>query len=291
MTESLSYAVVTPAKDEADNLRRLSESLAAQTILPATWLVVDNGSTDETPAVVAELTALYPWIRSLTLEPADGVARGGPIVRAFHAGLSALENPPDLIGKVDADISMGPDYFARLLDAFAADGRLGMASGSCYELQGGEWRQRFGTSANVWGAARVYRKACLDRILPLDERMGWDGIDVVKANVRGWSTSTVLDLPFKHHRVEGARERGRWYAWEVQGDASHYMGYRIPYLVVRTLFQARRDPAALAMLWGFAKAVVRRAPRIPDRGVREYVRHEQRLRELRARRREALGAG
>lgn len=285
----MTYAVVTPAKDEAENLRRLAAALAAQNELPSTWLVVDGGSEDETPALLAELASEHAWARSLRIARPDGAPRGAPVVRAFHAGLDALDDDVELVAKVDADVSFEPDYFERLLQAFDADPALGLASGSCYELEDGRWRQRFGTGANVWGAARVYRTACLREILPLDERMGWDGIDVVKANVRGWRTETLLDLPFRHHRAEGIRERGPWHAWTVEGDAAHFMGYRVPYLTLRTLFQASRNPAALGMIWGYAKAALRRAPTCADASVRDYVRATQRLRALPARGREALG--
>jgi hypothetical protein len=116
--------------------------------------------------------------------------------------------------------------------------------------------------------------------------MGWDGIDVIMANVRGWRTETVLDLPFFHHRVEASRERNRWHAWAVQGETSHYMGYRPTYLMIRALHQARSDPAAMAMIWGFCSASFRRDGTCSDPGVRDYLRREQRLRELRTRWRE-----
>ena len=286
----LAYAAITPAKDDSDRLEALAESLAAQTVPPTAWLVVDNGSKDDTPAVIAELSRRYPWMRSIAVPPFEDVARGGPIVRAFQTGVEALGAGYDVIAKVDADITMDADYFERLLHAFAADERLGIASGTCYELQDGEWVQRFGTGANVWGAARAYRAACLKSVLPLEERIGWDGVDVIKANVLGWRTATLLDLPFQHHRPEAVRERGRWHGWAVQGDAAHFMGYRFSYLLLRTIFQAWRDPSAFGMLSGYARAALRRAPSIEDPGVREYVRREQRLRDLPARRREALGA-
>jgi poly-beta-1,6-N-acetyl-D-glucosamine synthase len=285
----LTYAVVTPAKDEADRLAVLARSLTAQSVPPRTWLIVDNGSTDQTPAVIAELGRRHPWIHALSVQPVEDIARGAPIVRAFHAGIGALGSGHDIVAKVDADITLEPDYFERLLDAFAADSRLGIASGTCYELQNGSWRQRFGTGANVWGAARAYRAECLAEVLPFEERIGWDGVDVIKANVRGWRTATLLDLPFRHHRLEAAREQGRWHGWSVQGDAAHFMGYRFAYLVLRTLFHARKDPFALGMLWGYAVAGLRRRPPIADPSVREYVRREQRLRDLPMRRREALG--
>jgi poly-beta-1,6-N-acetyl-D-glucosamine synthase len=287
----LTYAVVTPASNEAQHLRRLGDSLEHQTIPPASWIIVDNGSRDETASVVDELASSRPWVRLVTMPRDTSSARGAPVVRAFHSGLSTLDPKPDMVAKVDADVSMDERYFERLIAAFEADLALGIASGTCFEKQHGEWRQRYGTGANVWGAARLYRWSCLQEILPLEERMGWDGIDVIKANVRGWRTETLLDLPFRHHRVEASRERNRWHAWAIQGETSHYMGYRPSYLLVRALHHARRDRAALAMIWGFCSATFRRASTCPDPGVRDYLRREQRLRELPARWREVEGAG
>ena len=109
--------------------------------------------------------------------PAASRERGAPIVRALHAGIDALDLVPDVLVNVDADVTVEPDYFARLLDVFANDPSLGIASGSAWELEDGEWRQRFVTGGTVWGATRAYRWKCLQDVLPLEERHGWDGID------------------------------------------------------------------------------------------------------------------
>lgn len=291
---SLPYTVITPARNEASHLPRLARSLAAQTVMPALWLVVDDGSTDSSADVVRQLGREHAWIRLVrvsTRRSADSraSARGAPIVKAFHAGLDALDSETELVAKIDADVSLGIDYFQRLVKAFAADPALGIASGSGFELEGGEWRQRFATGASVWGAARMYRRQCLEQILPLEERMGWDGIDVIKARVRGWRTQTLLDLPFYHHRLEARREASRWRAWAVQGEASHYMGYRPSYVVLKTLHRMRRDPAALAALWSYVASAVKRVPTCPDPSVRDSIRSLQRLRDLPSRRREVIG--
>jgi hypothetical protein len=118
--------------------------------------------------------------------------------------------------------------------------------------------------------------------------MGWDGIDELKAINRGWRTQTLLDLPFRHHRLEGERDGSRWAAWEAQGSLGHFMGYRVSYLVLRAVFRARVEPAALAMLWGYAKAALQREPQCAA-DVRARLRDRQRARELPLRLREALG--
>src|SRR5205085_9405741 len=156
----------------------------------------------------------------------------GPIVRAFNAGLTLAPAHAGIVVKLDADISFGEDYFDRLLDAFAADTRLGIASGTCVEERNGEWRPRHVTADNVWGACRAYRAACLEQVSPLEERMGWDGIDVLKASARGWRTGLVDGLTFRHHRGEGSRDGSRFAPWIARGRVAHYMGYRPSFLVI-----------------------------------------------------------
>ena len=70
----------------------------------------------------------------MVLSEAGQRERGAPIVRALHAGLDGLDLEPDVIVNVDADVTMEPDYFERLLEAFARDPSLGIASGSAWEL-------------------------------------------------------------------------------------------------------------------------------------------------------------
>ena len=286
---ALRYAVVTPVRNEAGNLRRLFASLSGQSVRPECWVIVDTGSTDGTVDLARTLAHEQPWIDFVADADLGATKRGGPIVRAFELGVSRLQPIPDVVVKVDADVSMGSAHFEVLLAAFAANPKLGIASGSAQELEDGVWRTRHNTGSSVWGAARAYRAACLADVRPLEEQMGWDGIDELKARVRGWTTETLVELPFRHHRAEGARDGSPWKAWTARGRASHYMGYRAWYLLARTLHHARSDRAALGMVWGYAAALATRQPVCADADVRGRLRQEQSLRNLRARRREALG--
>lgn len=286
---SPSYAVVTPAHNEAGHLRRLAECMRAQTVAPKEWMIVDHGSTDGTAQAVAEITAAVPWAYSIYVPKDDEAPRGAPVVRAFHAGLEALSCKAEVVTKLDADVTFATDFFARIMDAFAADPRLGITGGVCYEQDAsGTWRPEHVSRGHVRGATRAYRATCLAEVTPLEERMGWDGLDELRARVAGWETRSVDDLPFKHHRTLGARER-RWDKWIGQGRMAHYMGYTPWYLGARTVFRSMREPRAIAMLWGFADAALRRERRYPDPAVRAYLRRQQSLRALPVRVREALG--
>ena len=284
----LRYVVVTPVRNDEHNLRTLAGVLTAQTVQPERWVVVDNGSTDETTAAARELASAHSWIQALEVEAPGKMMRGGPIVRAFHAALEQLDFEPDVVVKLDADITFEADHFERVLAAFEENRNLGIAGGAGYERDSnGAWRQRHGTGAGVWGANRAYRWACLQAILPLEERMGWDTMDLVKAHVHGWDVEVLYDIPFRHHRPEGRRDGARARTWAIQGAASHYMGYRFSYLLVRTLYRTLQEPSAIALLWGYLTAAARREPRLADAHVRAHVRREQSLRRLPRRIREA----
>jgi biofilm PGA synthesis N-glycosyltransferase PgaC len=284
----LTYAVITPARNEAGNLERLGGALTSQTVLPERWVIVDNGSTDGTPRLARELESEHSWIAVLEIPGEDRPRRGPPVVRAFHEGLRALGVTTDVVVKLDADVSMEPDYFERLLSEFERDPELGMASGCEERLAGGTWRPNRVTADHVWGPARAYRRACLDDVLPLEEALGWDAIDEIKARLSGWKARHIAGLMFRHHRPVGTRDGGRQ-GWIAHGTAAHYLWYRPSYVVLRSLFRLRQQRWAPAMIWGYAAATATRQPRCQDARVRAYIREQQRMRRLPTRILEVLG--
>jgi glycosyltransferase involved in cell wall biosynthesis len=278
----LRYAVVTPARNEEENVRRLGAALAAQTQLPTEWIVVDDGSTDGTREELATQAEVNPWVKTLVTPDArteklnQGRREARPL-DGFRRGVRALAEPVDVVIKVDADVSFDPDYAERLLAGFEADESLGIASGTCYEQEDGKWVRRTKADTTVWGASRAYRWAAVPDLMWLEPRMGWDGLDEIRVQLRGMTTKTFVDLPFRHHRPEGGRELTSLHHGEALGRACWYMGYRPTYLALRALYRARREPAALAMLWGYTASAVRRDPRVPDARVIKVLRQRQRL--------------
>jgi len=264
--------------------------MAAQTMPPHEWLIVDNGSLDATGETAAEIARELPFGKTIHLPALESPAiRGAPIVVAFEAGVRALDSDVDIIVKLDADVSFGEDFFERIVQAFELDPTLGIAGGTCYEQDtAGEWRPTFATRDHVRGATRAYRVACFEAVTPLERRMGWDGIDELKAQVAGWRTRTLPDVPFRHHRALGAREKP-WSKWVGQGDMAHFMGYRFGYLLARTGYRSLTEPTATGMVWGYLVAAARRKERVADEDVRRHLRRQQSLTALPRRAREALG--
>jgi poly-beta-1,6-N-acetyl-D-glucosamine synthase len=289
----VSHALVTPARDEAASLVVLAASIVGQTEPPTSWVIVDDGSRDTTADVAAELAGRHPWIVLVRSgRPGAGLSEGrreGRDLLSLLEGLRAVPQPVDHFTKVDADVTLPPDYFERLLAAFAADARLGMASGTRCELRDGTWRPRPLTRSTIAGQCRSYRLACWEAIQPLEPHMGWDGIDEARAVLAGWHVHPVPDLTFRHHRPRGVRDGSAWRARAAEGSAAHWMGYRPSYLLLRALWHARREPAALAMIWGFGSASLTREPPCRDAAARSYIRSQQAARHLARRLREARG--
>jgi glycosyltransferase involved in cell wall biosynthesis len=280
---ALRYAIVTPARNEQANLRRLGAAIAAQTLVPEVWVVVDDGSTDATPAILAALAERHPWAQPIerpSADRAESLADGRRKARdldGFLLGAVPLRERVDVIVKVDADISFAPDYFEQLIGRFAADAQLGIASGTCYEDEHGVWTRRTKAAGTVWGATRAYRSDCLQDLMALEPCMGWDGLDEISVQLRGMRTQTFVDLPFRHHRPEGGRELSSLHQGEALGRAAWYMGYRPTYLTLRAIYRARSEPAALGMLWGYFRCATRRVPQCPNRALVHEVRRRQRL--------------
>jgi glycosyltransferase involved in cell wall biosynthesis len=278
---SLTYAVVTPARNERDNLGRLADSILAQDHAPVSWIIVDDGSDDGMDVVAQDLARRHDWIRVVgTGEDAADLALGrrqGRDLLAFRRGLNGLPAPVDIFVKVDADTSFKPDYFSRLLDRFAQQPDLGIAGGTCYELMDGEWQRIKVSGSHPRGASRAYRWDLLDDVFALEPEMGWDGVDEVMAELRGYRTAGFTDFGFRHHRKVGERE-GRLRAGSALGRQAWYMGYRPSYLMLRAIYRARENLASLAMVWGYAWAAASGAPQCPNPTITQRVRDEQRLR-------------
>ena len=122
--------VISPAKDEGRYIARTIATLSAQTYLPTKWIIVNDGSTDGTRAIADEASRTYPWIQVLH-RPQGARRRVGPgVIEAFCAGLDqARLSDYDFICKLDADLELPPTYFEELMRRFAADSRLGTATG------------------------------------------------------------------------------------------------------------------------------------------------------------------
>ena len=85
------YVLITPCRDEAAFARRALDSVTAQSVRPALWVIVDDGSSDATPAILAEYAARFDFIRIVRREDRGRRSVGPGVVDAFYAGLATVD--------------------------------------------------------------------------------------------------------------------------------------------------------------------------------------------------------
>jgi glycosyltransferase involved in cell wall biosynthesis len=110
-------SVVVPAYNDAVMLDHTLAHLTDQTLAPVAYeiVVVDDGSTDETPSVIAAASAGQVHVRGVTLDRNRGRAA------ARNAGIRAAAAP--IVAFVDSDVLVRRDFLRRHLEIHRKAGR------------------------------------------------------------------------------------------------------------------------------------------------------------------------
>ncbi len=273
------YCVITPVRNEARNLTKTIESLAAQTITPAQWIIVNDGSTDGTDQLADNAAHRYAWITVVHRQDRGFRKPGGGVIEAFYDGYKALRVADwEFLVKLDGDISLDPEYFERCFHRFASDQHLGIGGGTvCVEDKKKLLIEADHPRFHVRGATKIYRRALWDCLGELLRAPGWDTLDEVKANMLGWKTYSFPDIMLVHHRRTGAAD-GAWNNAFKNGLANYISGYHPLFMLVKCLRRALlRFPRleALGIFSGYLSGYFRRLPQVEDRELVSYLRREQ----------------
>jgi GT2 family glycosyltransferase len=275
------YVIITPAFNEESRIKALVESVSRQTILPAEFIIVDDSSRDGTFRVASELARQFPWIRVIRREKPGGYdLEDASEAKAFLYGLQQVDFAWDFLSKLDADITLESDYFARLLALFDQRQRLGIASGACFELRKGCWVEEKVNPQHVRGAARVYRAACYKEVDGIVTKLGWDVVDLLRARIAGWETRCFPELQVRHHVATGTKAgfiRGRLRS----GREENLLGTHPLFLFAKLIGQSIWPPRASALasapliLWGYVRSLMRREKRVVTPREMRHLRKEQ----------------
>ena len=301
------YCLITPCRDEAEFARVTLEAVLRQTVLPALWVIVDDGSSDETPRIIEEYIARHPWIRLVRRPDRGHRLLGSGVVEAFYDG-DATINPDDFdyICKLDFDLDIPPRYFESIMERMEADPRIGTCSGKPY------FRKKHHTAAservefpittkkgyvsekcgdeNSVGMIKFYRTRCFKQIGGFVRMLMWDGIDCHRCRINGWVAQSWddPDIRFEHLRPMGTSHKSWWAGRVRHGVGQYYMGTGPLYMLASSTYRMTRPPLVLggfAMLWGYVRSWLRHEPRYDDPEFRHFLRIYQRACLLRGKRR------
>ena len=194
--------LIIPARNEQENIARLLDSLRNQPLRHV--IVVDNGSTDDTPRIAREHEAI------VVHEPRRGYGS------ACLAGLAWIADHeadalPMAVAFLDADLSDDPQQLATLFEPIHS-GQADLVIGSRPRLaQPGalDPHQRFGNALACWlirlatgkkyrdlGPMRVIRWTSLRQLTMADRTWGWTVEMQFKAAKRGLRVREI-DVPYR----------------------------------------------------------------------------------------------
>ena len=275
------YALITPCRDEAKYARRTLDSVTSQTIPPTIWVIVDDGSKDQTPEILAEYAAKFSYIKVIRRADRGDRKLGGGVIDAFYSGYDTLDATDyDYVCKLDLDLDLPPRYFETLMERMEQNPRLGTASGKPFFKQDGKAISEMCGDENSVGMVKFYRTECFTQIGGFVRELMWDGIDCHRCRQKGWIAVSWADpkLQFEHLRPMGTSHKNWWTGRTRHGVGQWYMGTGPVYMLASAVFRMSRPPVVVggtAMLWGYIRSALQRKPRYGDKAFRQFLRSYQ----------------
>lgn len=196
--------IIIPAHNEEAYLEKCLNSFVNQTILPKKIVVINDGSTDGTQAIIDRFSENHSFIEGIYYNSEKTHSPGSKVVNAFYKGFKSLKTDFEFIGKFDADLILPPDYFEKILQLFDANEKIGIAGGNLYIEKNSAWEfEPISEKTKVRGPIKLYRKACFEEIGGLKKSIGWDTVDELLAQYHGWKIQTDTSLHVKHLKPTG----------------------------------------------------------------------------------------
>jgi len=280
---SSNYVIISPCRNEADYVKNTLDSVVEQSVLPDLWVIVDDGSTDDTPQILAEYAGKYSFIRVVTRENRGHRSVGPGVIEAFYAGLDTVELKQfSFLCKLDLDLIMPPRYFETLINRMQENPRLGNCSGKPYfidKLTGNLISEGCGDE-NAIGASKFYRRECFEAIGGFVRQVMWDGIDGHRCRQLGWIAMSwdEPDIRFTHLRPMGSSQQNIITGRIRHGFGQYFMGTGFIYMLASAVFRMSKKPyvvGGLAMAWGYLKSWLTNVPRFEDKELCAFIRRYQ----------------
>lgn len=271
------YCMITAVRDEEAFIGQTIESVLGQTVKPLEWIIVDDGSKDQTGAVIARYAARIPWIRLVRREDRGHRSKGGGVEAFLEVYPQLRPHDWEYLVNLDGDVTFEADYFERCFEEFRNMPKLGIGGGTVYAPMGGHWQAEQVPAFHVRGAAKIYRRECWEAIGGLWPGLGWDTVDEVKANQLGWKTLSFANVKLLHHRLSGSLW-GDWGFAVIDGEADYIVGYLPLFFGVKCVRHLVNSPILLrsiGMLYGYLRCLVQQTPRVKDQEFLRYLRAQQ----------------
>lgn len=280
MTSS-KYVLVSAARNEEGYIEGTLDSVVSQTCLPEKWIIVSDGSTDKTEAIVLKYCRNHPFIDLIKRSTKDGRNFGSKAaaIAAGYARISVLHF--SYVGILDVDVTFEPGYYEAVMERLDSDGELGIAGGLLWDSCGGTFvQQKLSIHWSVSGPVQMFRRGCFDEIggyWALREG-GIDAAAEVMARMKGWRVRTFPELKVLHHRRTGTEGKRVLRSCVQRGVQDYMLGYHPLFSLMRYVAHFGERPAvlsAVATIWGYFSSLASRKQRVLPCDFVRFLRKEQ----------------
>lgn len=248
------YVLVTAARNEDKFIEGTIKSVISQTLLPQKWVIVSDGSTDNTDSIIKQYSAKYSLIEYMRLEPIRS-RNFESKVHAIRAGHKMLKNIDyDYWGNLDADIILDENYYQQVIEKFKVNSKLGIAGGIIFDRIGEKkFIKNIASADSVGCAIQLFRRQCYDQVggyIPL--RIGGeDAVAEAMARMKGWEVKSFPEIEVRHLRRTGS---GKWSTLKARfytGVENKFLGYHPLYFLAKTVNRLRERPYIVGSLFMF----------------------------------------
>jgi glycosyltransferase involved in cell wall biosynthesis len=240
-------AVVVAVHNDVQTIESVLVGLDRQRLAPAIVVVVDDGSTDETPVILASAKKKYGLAMKIVTLPKhdEDKAQGPGLSKVFDSGLEVLRRDsrlPDYVMKLDGDHFLPEDYLERIIRKMEEDERLVIARGWAR----GEMYVEHATA----GSGMVIKTSFWNRLngMRFPHVYSWESWVYFKALQYGFKTRCYGDIQSRLLR-KTSTSRGI-----LNGRMMFEAGYDWRYVMGKCMIMSLRSPKmGVQMLVGYTR--------------------------------------
>lgn len=288
----MSYVLITPLKNEEENLLKLKECVTNQTIKPVAWIIVDSGSEDSTFETATNIFVDYNWVYIIKqtnfLEDGYGHINFAKAINEGYAAVKKICDEKqikyDYVGKTDATPVLCNDYFETLISKMDIDGRLAITCG-IQKIVNHNTQIKIEPLKSIplsgFNDIRLYKKQFFEEIKGYPLTPSPDSILLIKALKREWEVKVITETSFIKPRLGGSKI-GIWSGSKLKGKYMYMLGYHPLLAILNALQVSRKIPPHyqfIPMIIGFLTSALKRDKKIEDIEIKEYY-GEKRLKEV-----------
>ena len=274
------YILITAAHNEQDFIEKTILSVINQLHKPAEWIIVNDGSNDNTESIVRKFAAENSYIRLFTNNRKEGRDFASKVY-AINIGLKNIQTSEyNYIGILDADVSFDKDYYSLLIEEFKKSPKLAIAGGNYFDIIDGKKVPVSPSAYSVRGATQFFRRKCFDQIgglIPM-QYGGEDAAACFAARMYGWETKNFPDLVVLHHRQTGLVGKNLLKSRLRDGYVEYNLGYHPLFQFVKCIKRVTQYPyliGSFIRFIGFWTARLKFENQNVPIELRIYVRKEQ----------------